>query len=179
MLDDLDEPLFTASLKHDEPGSYDFGFIDKSKYTGDIFYTDVDSSRGFWTITVDSYSAGNASGSSFDGVVDTGTTLLLLDDDIVSNYYTQVQGAGIYDATNMFMFDCNTKLPDFTFKIGDHTATVPGDRLIWTQEWDLCVGGLQSNNGGDNILGDIFLKSQFVVFENKGDQPRVGFAPQA
>lgn len=54
-LPDLEEPVFTADLKHSEPGSYDFGIIDSSKYSGDITYTDVDNSKGFWgfTATVD------------------------------------------------------------------------------------------------------------------------------
>ena len=44
----LDAPLFAVTLKHQAPGSYDFGFIDHSKYTGDLTYADVDSSQGFW-----------------------------------------------------------------------------------------------------------------------------------
>ncbi|KAI5307596.1 Type I transmembrane sorting receptor, partial [Ascosphaera atra] len=40
IIDELEEPVFTASLKHNAPGSYDFGFIDKSKYTGEIKYVD-------------------------------------------------------------------------------------------------------------------------------------------
>lgn len=35
---DLEEPLFTASLKYQAAGSYDFGYIDPSKYTGSITY---------------------------------------------------------------------------------------------------------------------------------------------
>ena len=39
-----------------------------------------------------------------------------------------------------------------------------------------CFGGLQSNAGiGLSILGDVFLKSQFVVFDQ--GVPRIGFAP--
>jgi aspergillopepsin I len=47
----LSENLFAVDLKKGAPGSYDFGFIDSSKYTGDITYTDVDSSQGFWGFT--------------------------------------------------------------------------------------------------------------------------------
>jgi aspergillopepsin I len=32
----LEAPVFTADLKKGAPGSYDFGFIDLSKYYGDI-----------------------------------------------------------------------------------------------------------------------------------------------
>lgn len=63
--DQLDSPLFAVTLKHKAPGSYDFGFIDKSKYTGSLTYTDVDSSKGFWGFTADGWSVGSSpSGSS-------------------------------------------------------------------------------------------------------------------
>ncbi|MBE7182625.1 MAG: hypothetical protein INR71_15705, partial [Terriglobus roseus] len=44
----LDAPVFAANLKHQAPGTYDFGFIDSSKYTGNIAYTAVDPSEGYW-----------------------------------------------------------------------------------------------------------------------------------
>ena len=44
----LEEQLFTADLKRGTEGSYDFGFIDNSKYSGSIHYTSVDNSNGFW-----------------------------------------------------------------------------------------------------------------------------------
>lgn len=65
----LEEPLFVAVLKHDAPGSYDFGYTDSSKYTGEIAYTDVDNSQGFWSFTADSYSiGGKKAGSSIEGI---------------------------------------------------------------------------------------------------------------
>lgn len=64
----LDSPLFAVTLKHNAPGTYDFGFIDNSKYTGQLAYTPVDNSQGFWSFTADSYSAGSAQGGSIQGI---------------------------------------------------------------------------------------------------------------
>lgn len=51
-------PLFAASLKQNTPGSYDFGFVNKSKYIGDLSYVDVDSSRGHWSFKASGYVLG-------------------------------------------------------------------------------------------------------------------------
>jgi aspergillopepsin I len=65
----LDSPLFAVTLKHNAPGTYDFGFIDSSKYKGSLVYADVDSSQGFWSFTADSYKIGTgAKGSSIQGI---------------------------------------------------------------------------------------------------------------
>lgn len=55
----LSSPLFTADLKHAQPGSYDFGYIDNSKYAGQITYVPVDSAQGFWEFTANGYQVGN------------------------------------------------------------------------------------------------------------------------
>jgi len=42
--------------------------------------------------------------------------------------------------------------------------------------FQVCFGGLQDSTGfGFSLLGDIFLKSQFVVF-NQANPPTIGFA---
>ncbi|KAJ5587495.1 uncharacterized protein N7459_003260 [Penicillium hispanicum] len=177
----LDSPLFAVTLKHNAPGSYDFGYIDKSKYTGSLTYADVDNSQGFWSFTADGYKVGSTSGDSIQGIADTGTTLLLLDDDVVSAYYKQVDGAENNSEAGGYTFDCDAKLPDFTVTIGSYDAVVSGDLINYapvSSGSSTCFGGIQSNSGvGFSIFGDIFLKSQYVVFDSNG--PRLGFAPQA
>ncbi|KAJ5190281.1 Penicillopepsin-1 [Penicillium cinerascens] len=176
----LAQPLFAAALKHGEPGVYDFGFTDSSKYTGSIVYTDVDNSQGFWGFSVDSYTAGSSSGDGFAGIADTGTTLLLLDDSIVSDYYSQVSGAQNDNNAGGYVFDCSADLPDFSVSINGYSATVPGTLMNYGPSGDgsSCLGGLQSNDGiGFSIFGDIFLKSQYVVFDASG--PQIGFAAQS
>lgn len=64
----LDSPLFAVTLKHNAPGTFDFGYIDSSKYTGSLAYTPVDNSQGFWSFTADSYSIGGTTGSSITGI---------------------------------------------------------------------------------------------------------------
>ncbi|PYH90626.1 aspergillopepsin I precursor [Aspergillus ellipticus CBS 707.79] len=179
----LDSPLFAVALKHDEPGVYDFGFIDSTKYSGSLTYTDVDSSEGYWGFTADGYAVGDgdANSDSFSAIADTGTTLILLDDSLVSAYYAQVDGASSSDSAGGYVFDCSASLPDFTVVIGDYSAVVPGTYINYaaiSTGSSTCYGGIQSNSGlGLSILGDVFLKSQYVVFDSEG--PQLGFAAQA
>lgn len=45
----MSRKTFTADLKAEEEGSFDFCYIDSSKYTGDITYTNVDNSNASGT----------------------------------------------------------------------------------------------------------------------------------
>jgi len=61
-------------------GTYDFGFIDKAKYTGEITYVPVETDPGYWTFTSSGYAvgSGNFNPSSIVGIADTGTSLTSL-----------------------------------------------------------------------------------------------------
>ena len=176
---DLESPLFTANLKKGAPGSYNFGYIDDSEHTGEISYTDVDNSQGFWGYTTDSYTVGDGSPvtKSIQSISDTGTSLVLVDDDIVADYYKAVDGSSNSQSEGGYIFPCDAKLADLSFTIGDYTGTIPGSYLNYApaSENGQCFGGIQSNAGvGLSIFGDVWLKSQFVVYDSAG--PRIGHA---
>ena len=111
--------VFAAKLPANGPGSYDFGLVNNASFTGELAYTDVDSSTGLWTFQPDDGEL---------GIVDTGTTLILISDDGVSNYYGNT-GATYDDYQGGYTFDCTTTLPDFSITIGAYTATVPGSNI--------------------------------------------------
>ena len=125
----LDAPLFTANLNKGAPGSYNFGYIDDSEYTGSITYVDVSTSNGFWEFDASGYAVGDGDfvSETIDAIADTGTTLLLLPDDVVSAYYAQVDGASDSSSDGGYVYDCSTSLPDITLGIGGYNAVVPGD----------------------------------------------------
>jgi aspergillopepsin I len=189
IIDDLDQPVFTANLKHDATGSYNFGFIDDSLFTGTLSTVPVNSDGGFWGFDVDGFTInGQAIDSnikSFSSIADTGTTLLLAPDSIVNAYYSQVTGAD--NSTGSFIYPCDSTMPDFGFTAGDTTVDIPGADMTFESvqpNSNSCFGGLQSS--GSNacsgntpcvIMGDIMFKSQFVVFD--GATPSLSFAPQA
>ncbi|KAI1488285.1 aspartic peptidase domain-containing protein [Biscogniauxia mediterranea] len=184
ILDSLDAPVWTADLKYHAPGTYDFGVIDKSKYTGDITYTDVDSSDGFWMFEVSGYGFGNSTfkAAPFKGIADTGTTLAMIPSDVAGAYYRQVKGAKLDSQQGAYVFPCDSVLPDFVFGVGNARYTIPGKfinySLLDENDDTTCFGGLQPDMGiGFSILGDILLKSTFVVFDAGTEStPRLGFA---
>ena len=181
VLPSLSAPLFTVDLKKGAPGTFDFGFIDDAKHTSDVTFVNVDHSQGFWGFTSSGYAVGDGSlsSSSIEAIADTGTTLLYLPDDIVDAYYGAVDGAKNDQQQGGYTYPCDAALPDISFGIGGYTAVVPGSYVNYAPVDDsgtTCFGGIQSSNGiGINIFGDIFLKSQFVVFQG-GDNPQLGFA---
>ncbi|RMZ78206.1 hypothetical protein DV738_g4008, partial [Chaetothyriales sp. CBS 135597] len=179
----LDENLFTVDLKKGEPGTYDFGYIDSNKYTGSITYTSVDSSDGFWAFTSSGYAVGSGSftRTSYSGIADTGTTLLLLPDSVVNAYYARVSGAQDSSSEGGYVFPCSASLPDFVVGIGSSRFTIPGSYINYAptdSSGRTCFGGLQSDAGiGLAIYGDIFLKAVFAVFDN--DNLRLGIAAKS
>lgn len=119
--------LFTADLKKGRPGSYDFGFINSTKYTGSITYTNVDSSQGYWTFTSSGYGVGtNYTTSQITGIADTGTSINFLPDSVVNAYWAKVSGASYNSNYGAYTFPCSATLPTFTIGIGSAKYTLPG-----------------------------------------------------
>lgn len=116
--------------------------------------------------------------TTITGIADTGTTLLMLPDEVVNAYYAQVTGAQDSTQEGGWVFSCDQTLPDFSFAVGDGTFTVPGSYINWTPvdaTNTTCYGGMQSDSSiGLSIFGDIALKAGYVVFD--AAEGRVGWA---
>ncbi|KAL1628433.1 hypothetical protein SLS54_002006 [Diplodia seriata] len=166
------------------PLAYDFGGIIESRYTGDIAYVDVDTTNGFWEFQPSGFAVGDGetqTSLSIDAIADTGTTLLYLPEDVVSAYYEQVQDAEYSSNYGGYIFPCSADLPSFSLIIGDAKRTVSGDYINYAPAGSgTCFGGIQRDTGiGFSIIGDIFLKSQYVIFDASTATPRLGWAQQA
>jgi hypothetical protein len=165
-------------------GTYDFGYIDSSKYTGSITYVSVNTSPGYWTWTSSGYKIGSGSftSTSITGIADTGTTLLYLSSSIVTNYYRQVSGSSNSRTYGGYVYPCSATLPSFTFGVGSARITIPGTFMNYgpvETGSSTCFGGLQSSSGiGINIFGDVALKAAYVVF-NGASPPTLGWASKS
>ena len=247
----LQQPLFTVKLadngdnvaKQDAGGHFTFGYIDSDAFVGQLSYTPVDTSAGFWEINspymrigkngvdiprpgsttsrlqtmVPSF--GNAklglsfgdseaisrqmfgwgqqlvagmvrqrkapSRSAFDGpvprhsaIIDTGTTLMLLDDMTVITVHQQIKGSQWSDKYNGFLIPCKGDTPDIFFMIGSSYAGVPGSSIPFAPvENGMCYSGIQSRGTMDrDIYGDVFLKNNYVAFVQQQGQEQIGVA---
>lgn len=113
--------------------------------------------------------------------IDTGASLIFLPDSIVDAYYQQIIGAEKNAQVGQWTVPCAASLPSFTVVIGHYKTVILSDLLKLDpiqKGASQCVGGIQSNMGaGVGIFGHVFLKTQYVVFDDRG--PRLGFASQS
>lgn len=257
--------VFSVDLKHDVAGTYTFGAVDTSAFTGTMNYVNLDNTTagmsGYWTFQATGYTIGNGTttgtaaattgstgattntggkkggknnnnnavdnnGSGFfrwarslarfetvaprlnrhhagsvaaatstkekragtattsasttviTGIADTGTTLAMLPDAVVADYYSQVSGASDSTTEGGYVFPCASTLPDFSFGVGSGSVTIPGSYINWAAldaTNTTCYGGIQSDASiGFSIFGDIALKAAYVVFD--GAEGRLGWA---
>jgi hypothetical protein len=120
----------------------------------------VNNANGFWEFTGAGYAVGSGAfvTSSIDAIADTGTTLLLMDDSIVSAYYAKVSGAS-YDSTQGgYTFPCSATLPSFTLGIGSYKAVVPGTYMNYAP----ATGSCKSLIGKSLFLTDHQADMRFV-----------------
>ncbi|OAR00711.1 hypothetical protein LLEC1_00242 [Akanthomyces lecanii] len=176
--DSLAEPLFTANLQRGMPGNYNFGYINESEYIGDIAFANIDLNSPFWKVSLSGYQLGGDSykNDSFNGIVDTGTSLMLVPQSIVDEYYSKLPGSYLERRTGTMMFPCKLTPPDFVFGVGEYRGRIPGHYINYARYTDTyCYGGLQTSAGIPfSVFGDILIKAQFIVFDRAN--LAVGFA---
>ena len=133
----LAQPVFTANLKHATAGSYTFGQVDKSQFQGSIAYTPIDPNSGYWQFSSNSFAVGDGpimtNPKAVPAIADTGTTLMLVSDEVMNAYYSKVQGA--QKTSRGAVFPCNASLPDFHIQLaGDSLSTIPGPLINYSHD---------------------------------------------
>ena len=183
----LEFPVFTADLRRNATGRFDFGYINESLASDNITWLDTDPESQHWDVDFDLTAWEGAEQKwyfhKFRATIDTGTTLMFLPDVLSNMYWFSIPGMRVDPRlSNAYTFPCNIakNLPALKFKLPktQHVLTIPGPYLNYGPvegDTDYCWGGMQSADGLDvTILGDIMLKAVFVAFDL--DTNRVGFA---
>jgi len=166
---------FYLTSNADENGSVlVLGGINENYSNGSFNYVTL-SSETYWQIPIDGVKTGTYSKSSLQGIVDTGTSLLVGPTSVVEAMTKEI-GKVETDCSNQ------SSLPTITFTLGGVEYPLTSDDYVLkvTQNGETqCMLGLQSMDTPEElfILGDVFIKSYYTHFDFANS--RVGFATAA
>jgi hypothetical protein len=139
----------------------------------------VDNSQGFWMFPSPQYKVGETSyknrSSNNQAIADTGTTLMLISDEEVEQYYKAIEGATLDNSQGGYVFPSSATPPDFSFSVSGDFYTVPGELIKFADAGNgNTFGGIQSRGSlGFSIFGDVALKAVYTVFDEQNT--RIGF----
>ncbi|PSR70558.1 hypothetical protein PHLCEN_2v13597 [Hermanssonia centrifuga] len=173
-------------------GELDFGGVDESKITGEVNFVPITSTQpagSYWGIDQDlSYGDSKTLLTSSSGIVDTGTTLLMIATDAFQAYQ-KATGATMDETTGLLtiteaQFE---KLQSLFFTIGGTQYEFTANAQIWPRALNSTLGGKEgkiylvtadmgspSGQGLDFINGFAFLQRFYSVFDTGNTQ--VGLA---
>jgi aspergillopepsin I len=180
----LQRNLFAANYRVDGKGTWDFGYIDESKYTGDITWAPVSGTQKHWQVDVGEYAVGQGSFSSEpvgEVIVDSGSVLIYLPEAVVKDYYGQIPGY-VPTEGGSNTFPCNSTMPDLNFKVGSGVLTVPGREVNYAsydEAKGTCVGAItMQQNMKYSVLGSMWMRNYYVIHSNEDGALKMGFALQ-
>ncbi|KAJ7366596.1 acid protease [Mycena albidolilacea] len=172
-------PVFGVKLA--ETGSELFlGGVDTALFTGAFRNVSL-IEEDFYALNLQALDVGNravATATGVTAIVDTGTTLLIGDEQGVEILYSSIPGAKDASAIigpGFFTVPCN-RIPTVGITLGNQIFNVaPAIFNLGLLEGNDCVGGVVSLAGVPFwVLGDIFLRNFYTVFDQ--GNARVGFA---
>ncbi|XP_061486371.1 gastricsin-like [Rhineura floridana] len=186
----LDAPVFSFYLSGQESsqsgGELVLGGVDSSLYSGQIVWTPV-TQEAYWQIGIESFYIGTQisdwCSQGCQGIVDTGTSLLTAPQQIFGTLMEYI-GAE-QDSNGEYVVSCGNieSLPTITFVISGNNFPLSPSAYVLQNNSGYCSIGimptyLPSQNGQPLwILGDVFLRSYYSVFDVGNNQ--VGFAAAA
>jgi len=177
----LKKGIFSFFLPNQDgaKGELLFGDVNSAKFTGEIVWTPV-TSKTYWEVTMDSFSAnGEALSSTARAIVDSGTSLIAGPSAEVKAFAQKIgaKQASLL-APNQFILDCNAvkNLPEIQIVLSGNKLTLTGEEYVIDANGQCLLGmtGLDVSRGPLWILGDVLMRKYYTVFDI--DNVRVGFA---
>ncbi|KAJ2163121.1 hypothetical protein GGF46_000050 [Coemansia sp. RSA 552] len=185
----LKQPIFSVYIsekdKDDYAGEYLFGDYDQSKFEGELTWAPLHKPK-FWEILLDgvSFSVEGIGSEQMEisgpAILDTGTTLIVMNEEQATEFHRGIPSAENSDIYG-WILPCNTDqlVPgNLKFTIAGVDFAVPVKNLVREPVKGLdgwCFSAVTSGASNFIILGDVFLRSNYVVFDR--GNARVGIAP--
>ncbi|KAG8221352.1 acid protease [Butyriboletus roseoflavus] len=175
-------------------GMLTFGGYDSTVITGSINYvplTSTSPASGYWGIDQSIAYGGNTILSLTAGIVDTGTTLILMATDVFQQYQS-LTGGTLDSATGLLKINSTQydNLQTLTFNVGGTSYDLTPNAQIWPRSLNTAIGGTidsiylvvadigtPSGSGLDFINGYTFLERYYSIYDTANGQ--VGFASTA
>ncbi|KAG0345936.1 Type I transmembrane sorting receptor [Podila humilis] len=135
---------------------------------------------GYWQILIqDAGYNGVSLKQSSQGIVDTGTTLIIIGDAAAKDIHAKIPGA-TNDPSNGWLVPCSvaSSTANVSFRMGGASFNVPVADLAYEDIDDgseNCFSGIQGGQDGVWILGDVFIKNNYCVF-SQTSTPSIGIA---
>lgn len=163
-------------------GELNLGSVNTARFSGDLNWVDcTPNDTGFWEIPVDDATVnGKAVGlSGKQGIMDTGTSYILVPPADALAIHSQIQG--YTQSGETFSVPCDTKASlQFVFgKQGYNISTA--DWLGGKLDSGLCrsnIVGRQAFNDSQWLIGDVFLKNVYSVFDFEKSRVGLGMPPK-
>jgi len=184
----LDDAVFAFYLgSNGADGELTIGGVNPDRYTGDFHYVPVvemvPGITGYWEIVLDDVTVnGQSISSAKRGVVDSGTSLMVVPSDEIKSIAAAVgakQLSIIPPFNREYTIDCAADAPDISFKIdGKDYALTKADYSL-DQGSGQCLFAFMGQDipapvGPLIIMGDVFMRAHYCKFDV--GQNRVGFA---
>ncbi|KAF9902847.1 Type I transmembrane sorting receptor [Linnemannia zychae] len=163
-------------------GHYLFGAIDDTKFTGNLTYVPV-TQKGYWQVSIEDVSfSGQSINQTVEGIIDTGSTLIMVSDNVATSIHKHVNGSAYSEDYQGWLVPCsvaNATTGSVAFTMAGTPFAVPLADLAWqsiTEGSETCFSGIQGGADGLWILGDVFIKNNYCVFDHSA-QASIGIAP--
>lgn len=183
----LAQYVLALDLRTGTDSTVEFGNTDATKYQGALTVAPrlYQNNANLWYIAPGTYAINGAMATTgpiaTKALVDSGTSMIIVSQTIVDAYYKQVPGSE--NGPSGYIFPCalltNHQMPSFSIYIQGQAFTVPGS-YMWSQHYNAthCFGALEGNTGTTAYFGDMFLRTQYVVYNYTGTGS-IGFAAKA
>lgn len=170
------DPIFAFYLGDEGDGELTLGGYDENKFTGSLNWVDLQKAT-YWQVSLDGVKMGDYSVSETNGIIDSGTSLLVGPKSEVAKLASAV--GATQSPLGQYTIDCAKvdDLPDVVFTIAGVEYSIPGaDTVI--QSSGLCLFAFMGMDlpasGPKWILGDVFMRKYYTVFD-QGNK-KIGFA---
>lgn len=106
-------------------------------------------------------------------IVDSGTSLVYAPNSVADAVAAAFRPPATYDMnTDAYFVSCSAIPPVFGVSIAHKILFVNGADLIVPSSQGQCISGVQPNNGGLTILGDVWMKNVLSVFDIGAEKMR-------